>query len=162
MHTGHQAIAQHAYTHMGRRVWLELPTKNCNTNKPNLTPTQLSLRVSFLRSQIRGLHYIEGLVVSDYATFVDKLALYQRPKFLVGMNTLSKVEDPSSYFNGEQGVKNAIEVLCKKDAMFIVYPRLGSPMHVCKSQRLKEICHMVTQTYEPIDISSTAIRKGCV
>lgn len=163
LHQGHIQMAAIAAQRTSLPIWFELCVNNIE--KAAIDAAQLSRRVeqNFLQ---------HGLLISCATKFIDKAALFPEVTFVVGADTLERI-DAVRFYGHRIARDKAIGQLHDAGCRFLVFGRRyhsstalqHSP--TCKfygadlslSPRLRELCNFVSQDEFDEPISSSEIRK---
>jgi hypothetical protein len=154
LHEGHLQIARIARRLFTQAVDFEISITN--VDKPELSFEDVSNRVMPLVSH--------GTVwITRAPTFLDKARLFSESRFLVGVDTIVRVADPSYYAGGERDRNEAIDRLTSLGCRFLVFGRLiGGKFRtltdICLPAALQNIASGITEAEFRCDLSSTSIR----
>ena len=126
-----------------------------NLDKPSLDYLDLQQRVSLLAPH-------GDVVLTNAPTFLEKAELYPGTTFVVGIDTLIRIENPK-YYSSIADRDAAVARLIALDSTFIVFGRYynGTYQHLDNAgltTALKSQCSMVPESTFRQDISSTDIR----
>ena len=153
-HQGHVRMKEIAEQHLGATVAFEISA--FNVDKPPLDYIDLAERQSHLDGK--------SLVFTHAATFLEKSALFPGAAFVVGIDTLTRIDDPKYYGHSEQAKEAAIKTFADGGHHFLVFGRLShdnflSLTDVEISPALRKLCTSVPESEFREDISSSAIRS---
>ena len=153
VHEGHLKMKGIAETLIEKPVHFELSVKN--VDKPSLDYLDLQQRVSLLAPH-------GDVVLTNAPTFLEKAELYPGTTFVVGIDTLIRIENPK-YYSSIADRDAAVARLIALDSTFIVFGRYynGTYQHLDNAgltTALKSQCSMVPESTFRQDISSTDIR----
>jgi nicotinamide mononucleotide (NMN) deamidase PncC len=152
-HQAHFDIRQLAEQKLGTTVAFELSA--FNVDKPPLDFIDLKQRQDWLGEA--------PVVFTHAATFLEKSALFPGATFVVGIDTLKRI-DESKYYGGSDSAKADAIAQFKDDGhQFLVFGRaidnhFQTLSNVQISQNLRELCIEVAEEEYRLDISSTKIR----
>jgi len=155
VHPGHIKVAERAYEITHQPVWFEISIRNCS--KPMIDWLSIDERV-------RGLihHFdnpaIAGVVITHAPLFVDKAAIFHEPTFVVGMDTMERIDNESMYDSRNDYV-DAINFLIRSNSQFLAFDRKGTnkPKYF-NHAGLNSICTFVND-YRDAGESSTQVRQ---
>lgn len=142
-HQGHLDIVEHASTKYGQRIWLEISLEN--THKPTVDFYSMLTRKDALHRRLRNHPWFAGTVITNKAFFIEKAALFDRPRFIMGSDTFNRFDDHT---------ESHADFL--KQAGLVVYPRVGTKIQWSNSL-LSGGADFVD--YQPTNISSTEVRR---
>ena len=151
IHEGHRGMISVARNMLGKDVTLELSIRN--VDKPPL---------DFLTMSERYTDEFE-LVFSNAPTFVEKSAIFPDSTFVVGLDTIVRIDEPR-YYGSEAARNQALAAMAGRGARFLVFGRqsgesFNTLADISLSKTLKHICTAVTEDQFRQDISSSAIRS---
>lgn len=170
IHKGHLAIL-HSYRKgiHERRVYLELTTKNCESSKnvysidDKLNSLYL-LGHSIIVTNVPNFALKSSLIVNAKEIFGESYIPYKTIHFLVGIDTVERINDLKYYRDSIHQFQYEMELLTYNNANFIVFPRSGKTLaNLELREELTKLCklpHEVGCNYTPLDISSTQIRES--
>ncbi len=100
--------------------------------------------------------------ITNATTFLEKVIHFdpfntQTTCFLVGMDTISRIDDPAYYLNSQDERDRCLKLIKGRSGRFIVFPRAGIENHI-PSKEMSELVEFV-KDFTPVDISSTTIRN---
>ena len=95
-------------------------------------------------------------------TFVEKSALFPGATFVVGLDTIVRIEDPK-YYDNESARDDAIRVMADRGNRFLVFGRVfGDEFQTLDSvgvmPALRELCTGIPESEFRLDVSSTEMR----
>jgi hypothetical protein len=151
IHEGHRGMVSSARDMLGQDVTLELSIRN--VDKPPL---------DFLTMSERCTDEFD-LVFSNAPTFVEKSALFPDSVFVVGLDTIARIDEPR-YYGSETARNKALATMAGRGARFLVFGRqtnesFNTLADVSLSKTLKDMCTAVTEDQFRHDISSSEIRS---
>lgn len=151
IHDGHRGMITAAGNMLGMDVTLELSIRN--VDKPPL---------DFLTMSERCSDEFE-LVFSNAPTFVEKSAIFPDTTFVVGLDTIVRIDEPR-YYGSEAARNQALATMAGRGARFLVFGRqtgesFSTLTEVSLSKTLKDMCTAVTEDQFRHDISSTEMRS---
>ena len=150
IHDGHRGMISTARELLGQDVTLELSIGN--VDKPPLDFLTMSERYTDEFS----------LVFTNAPTFVEKSAIFPESVFLVGLDTIIRIDEPR-YYHSETARNKALATMADRGTRFLVFGRktgtsFNALADVSLSKTLQDICTEVTQDQFRNDISSSEIR----
>ncbi len=154
-HWGHERMASLAAARYGARVTFELSITN--VDKPPLDFIELSDRLE----QLAG----RDVLVTRAARFVEKARLAPGCTFVVGVDTIERIGDPS-YYGGDSTRRDAaIAAIAHEGCRFLVFGRFLSGRFLTLSDvsvlpALRTLCDFVSESEFHADVSSTDLRGG--
>jgi len=156
LHEGHLAIAH----------YIESKYKNANVifeichspyGKDIITEEDMNRR--FKQFELIG----RNVVSSPYVSFLEKsryfprVVSHQSIEFLVGLDTIERINNPAFYFNSVRERDRCISLMSSNYVKFHVFSRHSYDRpELC--EQLMSICTFYDD-FEPIEISSTRIRN---
>ncbi|MDA0272296.1 MAG: hypothetical protein O3C68_03475 [Proteobacteria bacterium] len=151
IHDGHRGIIRTARDLLGQDVTLELSIRN--VDKPPL---------DFLTMSDRCTEEFD-LVFTNAPTFVEKSAIFPESIFIVGLDTIIRIDEPR-YYGSESARNNALATMADRGTRFLVFGRqtgksFNTLADVSLSKTLGDMCTAVTEAQFRHDISSTEIRS---
>lgn len=153
IHPGHMAIVQWASENLNRPIWLEISIDN--VDKSSLDYLDLQHRqLAILDAKLRGLP-IEGVMYTHRPKFLQKTFLYNKPIFLVGSDTYSRIVN-QKYYESAEDMANTFEQFRMYGVKFYVFPRPGYNYDV-PSELVNNT--IVVHEFEQAGHSSTGIRQ---
>jgi len=155
VHGGHMRIAREAYKATGKPVWFEISLNNCS--KPTIDWISLRDRLTSFE-HYKDEEAFAGIILSQAPLFVDKASLYEKPTFLVGTDTIQRIDD-QRFYEDFNHYSNSITRLVSSGSKFRVYQRKGAVGQRMRHMGLLKTCTIVTD-YEDLGESSTEIRKA--
>lgn len=156
LHQGHLAMADHAAKVYGAGCCFELSV--ANVDKPQLSIEEVQRRMD----QPFGSH---GLIISNAARFVEKSTIYRGGVFVVGADTLIRLDDVRYYEDSQQKRDDSIGKIADNGCRFLVFGRMIANKFVDSENlnigvRLRGLCEFVSQNDFDMSISSTQIRDA--
>ena len=153
-HEGHFLMQEIAEQKLGSEVAFELSIEN--VDKPDLDYFDMQDRLKLVGTK--------PLIFSRAATFVEKSEVFQAVTFVVGMDTLLRIDDKKYYGHSEAAKLEAIELLAKRNHRFLVFGRVKDEEfqgleQVKLTPQLKALCIEVPESEFRIDLSSTELRS---
>lgn len=161
---GHLEIAHYAKKAFNKNIfYFELSIDN--VDKLDCTK-YLNVEDMDLKSRINQFDKIcETIIITRASTFVQKSFLFPNSIFVVGTDTLSRINNNKYYFNSNLQKLECINKIKRKRCRFLVFPRYPNldsrKVYIC--DKLKELCLFIEEfnlDYIPNDISSTKIRES--
>lgn len=154
-HQAHFDIRQLAEKKLGTTVAFELSA--FNVDKPPLDFIDLKRRQDWLGDA--------PVVFTHAATFLEKSALFPGATFVVGIDTLQRIDEPKYYGGSNSAKAEAIDRFRDNGHQFLVFGRTVADQfltlsNVQISQGLRTLCIEVAEEEHRLDISSTKIRTG--
>lgn len=154
-HEAHFSIRDIAEKYLGTPVAFEISA--FNVDKPPLDYIDLYER----QQNLRG----EPLIFTRAAKFSEKSALFPGATFVVGIDTLIRIDDAKYYGDSEDAKATAIEAFALAQHRFLVFGRHfdGRFQHLDQvelSPRLRALCTEVPENEFRHDISSSEIRSS--
>lgn len=152
-HEGHLQMREVAEHMLGRKVFFELSIEN--VDKPDLDFFAMRDRQDWLDDA--------PLVFTRAATFAEKSKLFPGAAFVVGIDTLIRIDDKKYYGQSEQAKQSALVSLAENGHEFLVFGRLveGTFQGLDDfdiSPTLRAICTQVPEDKFRVDVSSTELR----
>lgn len=164
LHAGHLAIANYAEVKYEKYVQFEF----CKSpyDKAVLSEQEVAKRLgqfsllgreciatdntSYVQKCSRNAKklYVDGSIVESIRMEIT---------FLVGADTIQRIDDPKYYFGSAAERDRCIQLIRKSKANFLVFPRAG---HLTPklSPATMSLCSFA-EDFQPVDISSTELRK---
>ncbi len=163
-HHGHEQMARVAEKLLGAPVAWELPIENAD--KPPLDYLEMARR-------LRQFGADESVYLTRAATFAAKAELFPGATFIVGADTLPRIDQPRFYGHGEAARDAAINAIAARGCKFLVFGRLmpldgaagdagfRSLSRLEVSPALRAICidEVAAERFRA-DVSSTELRTG--
>jgi len=153
LHDGHRGMIEVGrQKHPGDLV-LELSIEN--VDKPPLDFITMSERLTD--------EY--DMVFTRAATFAEKSAIFPGTTFMVGLDTIVRIDDPK-YYNGSLEKRDkAIDDIANRGNRFLVFGRIHQDSFqtlsdVSLTEPLRHLCEEVSADEFRLDISSTELRAG--
>ncbi|MEC8644010.1 MAG: hypothetical protein VXX78_01475 [Pseudomonadota bacterium] len=152
LHRGHKEIILLAEKKLNARPALEISIKN--VDKPPL---------DFVSMKERNVPDYE-IVFTNAATFEEKAELFPGSTFIVGVDTLARI-DQARYYNGKRNKSRILEKFRKQKIRFLVFGRQVSGQFLTLSSiqispALLALCDEVSESEFRVDMSSSAIRAS--
>jgi nicotinic acid mononucleotide adenylyltransferase len=154
IHQGHIKVAELAYQRTGSPVWFELSLTNCS--KPMIDWVSLEQRLHAIHTY-RNNPAIAGVVCTKAPLFVQKAVLFKNATFVVGRDTILRI-DNQSFYPSRQAYIDGINELIQRSAKFLVFDRKGTKDIPFRHLGLDKICTTITD-YVDNGENSTEIRK---
>ena len=152
-HEGHFKMREIAERKIGSEVALELSIEN--VDKPDLDYFDMEDRFK----------WVDGapLIFSRAATFVEKSEVFDKVTFVVGIDTLIRIDDKKYYGDSEAAKLEAIELLANRGHRFLVFGRVREGTfqgldQVMLTGALRDLCTEVPEHEFRVDLSSTELR----
>lgn len=151
-HEGHNRMRELATEHLGGDVVLELSIRN--VDKPPLDFLTMQERLTLVEPS--------PLIFTNAPTFVEKSAIFPGATFVVGTDTLVRIQD-SRYYENDDARDEAIALLIERGNRFLVFGRMEHGEFVTLDDvdvrdDLKAICTGINEATFRADVSSTEIR----
>ncbi len=155
LHAGHQRMAEVAGEYCGRAVTFELSI--ANVEKPPLDFIEIADRLGQFQSQ--------RVLLTRAPTFVEKSAIAPGCTFVVGVDTLVRIGDPSYYGRDPARRDAAIAAMGNLGCRFLVFGRVADGgfetlSDVVVPPALRAICDEVGESQYREDVSSTELRRA--
>ncbi len=140
---------------LGRPVGFELAV--INADKPSLPATELAARMT---QDFDG----RPLWLTNAAMFAEKASLFPSMTFIVGVDTIARVDDLRFYRNDAAQRLAAMRAIATQQCRFLVFARRVSQTvltlaDLSLSEPLRELCSDVSGDDFLIDLSSTELRQ---
>ena len=153
IHQGHQTIARVAETRLDYPIHFELSVTN--VDKPALSYWHLERR-------IQGLKTVGPYVFTSAPTFREKAALFPNACFLVGADTILRI-DNDRYYASPSDRLAAIDYITSQNCRFLVFGRMidgsfNTLSDLSLSPQLDQLCDEVTASEFREDIASSDLR----
>ncbi len=154
-HQGHLVMRKIAEKHLGTPVAFEISA--FNVDKPPL---------DYIDFHERETHLDDApLVFTHAAKFIEKAGLFPGATFVVGIDTLVRIDDAKYYGDSEVEKAAAISAFASRHHQFLVFGRVHngnfqSLDQVMLSPELRALCISVPESEFRLDISSSEIRSG--
>jgi len=161
LHEGHRRIVSVAAERLERPVAYEISITN--VDKPPLDFVEIDTRVRGLRGETAS----ELILLTDAPTFRAKASLFPDCTFVVGADTIARVDDPK-YYTGESGsFATAIDHIADHGCRFLVFGReiegrFRTLSDLKLPPALHKLCDEVAAEEFREDVSSTALRAKAV
>ncbi len=151
LHDGHRAMMENACQQFGTGA-LEISISN--VDKPP---------IDFLTMEERNTDEFD-VVFTNAPTFVQKSRLFPGAVFVVGLDTVVRIDDPKYYASGEER-DDALDAMAGRGIRFLVFGRrVGDAFKtlsdVSLSSALQAMCIEVDEDAFRADISSTELRRS--
>ncbi len=155
LHDGHAAMARYAEQHYGATVAFEICANN--VDKPRLNYIALRHRVSQFDAST-------PVWLTNTPTFVAKARCFPGVKFVVGIDTATRIGEAKYYGNDPARLASAVGELAALGCGFLVFGRtVGGRFtglnDIALPAALRALCTAVPETEFRHDVSSTALRK---
>lgn len=166
LHVGHLAIAQYVEDKFQEQVLFEICDYPFDKNP--VSQEDLAKRVkqfTMLSRPVITSHNVTFLEKSNYDAVSTYKNIFHADAyksvdiiFIVGADTITRIDDIKYYCNSEREKKRAMAILESRGVKFLVFPRIG---HLTDglSPDIMRLCDFVTD-FEPVDISSTEVREA--
>ena len=152
-HEGHFTIRHLAEQKLGVEVAFEISA--FNVDKPPLDYIDIQRRHLWLND--------EPQVFTRAATFLEKSAIFPGVTFVVGLDTLVRIDNAKYYGDSDIARAAAIETFRQRGHKFLVFGRLSdgefqnlATAEIC--DELRSLCIEVPEQEFRLDVSSSAIR----
>ena len=158
LHDAHLAMANLACRRLQRPVWFEISVEN--VDKPVLDFIEIANRT-------RQAHHPHGMLLTRTPTFELKSHLFAGCVFIVGLDTIARINEPRYYNNDIAEMARSIRTIAENGCRFLVFARkqynistIGSNFKVGGSldSQLDELCEFVPADEFCMELSSTDIR----
>ena len=158
LHKGHLRIAKIAREQFDLDVWYELSV--VNVEKKALTWTELEARMSQ-----NFCAQTSPVMLTHAATFEEKLTLFPEAVFVVGVDTLVRIDDFRFYRDSKHREQVLDQFQTRPDGYrFLVFGRWQSDEFLLEQvkidDRLRQSCQFVPQSKFDVRISSSEIRTS--
>ena len=169
-HEAHQAMAELALAKFQKQLehfgdgnsepalWFELSVSNVEKSALNFETAKQRTSQTFGDPKF-------GVVLTSAPTFEEKLKLFPNSTFVVGADTILRIDDARFYDNAEhrERVLSSFEFQDSKRPRFLVFGRWNEAGFVEGKREISELlsrqCQFISQTEFDMRISSTQIRK---
>ncbi|MFN3236381.1 MAG: CinA family protein [Pseudomonadales bacterium] len=156
-HEGHFEMRRLAEQHLQQTVHFELSVDN--VDKPPLDFFDMRDRQILLDHA--------PLAFTRAATFVEKSALCPGATFVIGIDTLTRIDDIKYYHHSAADKEEALQTLASRGHQFLVFGRLVNDrfqgVHdVALSDTLRAMCREIPESEFRLDISSTEVREKLI
>lgn len=150
LHEGHERMMAVANRMLDSDCALEVSIRN--VDKPPLDYLSMAER--------QDDRY--AVVFSNAPTFLEKSAIFPASTFIVGLDTLLRIDEPR-YYGSEKDRDDAISTMASRGNRFLVFGRLHDGHFqtlsaVTVSKALRQLCTEVPESEFRVDISSSALR----
>lgn len=153
LHSGHIEMASYAVQSLRLPLWYELSITNAD--KRSIAASETMIRVS----QDFGSC---GVVITRAPTFAEKLEVFPNSTFVVGADTITRVDDVRFYLN-EAHRRSVLDGFARQSARFLVFGRSFNNQFwsddVVISESLRALCDFVPRSEFENPNSSTQIRN---
>ncbi|MBX3414072.1 MAG: hypothetical protein KF708_15400 [Pirellulales bacterium] len=156
LHEGHRHMAAVAQEWLGKSVEFEISVEN--VDKPRLDYTEMAARLAQFSDRT--------VWFSRAATFFAKALSFPGATFVVGVDTVERINDPRYYHKSEANRDDAIRWIAACGCRFLVFgrcdPRRGFVTlgDLNLSPSLVELCQAVPESSFRKDVSSTELRRA--
>ncbi len=152
LHDGHLAMAQFAARHYGAPVAFEICANN--VDKPRLNYLALRHRVSQFDAST-------PVWVTNTATFVEKARRFPGVKFVVGVDTASRIGEAKYYGNDPARLAAAVGELAALGCEFLVFGRTvgGRFIGVWTTSRFPRRCARCARPFPKPSFGTTSRRQ---
>lgn len=153
LHDGHRGMIEVARRRHAGDLVLELSIEN--VDKPPLDYMTMSERST--------AEY--NLVFTRAATFAEKSAIFPGATFIVGLDTIVRIDDPKYYDGSQEKRDQAIDAIANRGNRFLVFGRLHDDSFqtlsdVSLTGALGRLCDEVSADEFRLDVSSTELREA--
>ena len=153
LHDGHRGMIDVARRRQAGDLVLELSIEN--VDKPPLDYMTMSERST--------AEY--NMVFTRAATFAEKSAIFPGATFIVGLDTIVRIDDPKYYEGSPEKRDQAINAIAHRGNRFLVFGRLHGESFqtlsdVSLTRPLGRLCDEVSADEFRLDISSTELREA--
>jgi nicotinamide mononucleotide (NMN) deamidase PncC len=154
-HEGHFKMRDVAEQMLGSEVALELSIEN--VDKPDLDYFDMEDRHQLVNGA--------PIIFSRAATFVEKSEVFESVTFVVGIDTLLRIDDKKYYGNSDAAKLEALRLLVDRGHRFLVFGRLKDGRFQGLSDaslttELRSICTEIPESEFRVDLSSTELRSN--
>jgi cytidyltransferase-like protein len=154
VHEGHIKVAEKACVREGKPVWFEISLTNCS--KPIVDWVSLQERIASFDAY-KNTAAIAGFIFTNEPLFVRKARLFTEPIFVVGRDTLARVDNPA-FYDSKNDYSDAINEMGNRNTHFLVFDRKGAPPLPFRHLGLEKICTIV-DGYTDVGENSTDVRR---
>jgi len=154
-HDGHIKVARKAYELAGKPVWFEISIRNCS--KPSVDWISCRNRIDSF-SKYESDPALGGIVLTQEPLFVKKSRLFPGATFIVGMDTLNRIDDYKYYDTNNEYV-NAINEMVHRGVNFLAFNRKGVLRKPYKHIGMERMVQVIDD-YEDAGENSTEIRSN--
>lgn len=155
VHDGHIRVAEHAYKLTGKAVWFEISMTNCD--KPAVDWVSLQERITSFDNHKKN-PALAGFVITNEPLFVNKARLFREPIFIVGRDTIARIDHPR-FYDSNNIYTSAVNELVKRKVNFLVFNRKGYLTGPFLHLGLEGLCTTVDD-YEDKGETSTNARES--
>jgi nicotinic acid mononucleotide adenylyltransferase len=157
IHEGHLGMAAWVLRNRGQGTVLELCVRNAA--KPPLDFIAIRDRLAGISKAISAGSDVRGTTLTNSGLFVEKARLFPGCTFLVGTDTLARVND-ATFASRPGRLAEDFEEIAGRGCRFLAFPRPGHPLdRGMLPLPLYRITEVVTDDYTPSPVSSTELRK---
>lgn len=158
LHDGHLTMAMLAARRCLRPLWFEISVEN--VDKPTLDFVEIANRT-------HQTHHPHGMILTRTPTFERKSKLFPGCIFVVGADTIARINEPRYYQNDIIAMNESIRTIAENECRFLVFARKLSKIASVGSNfrestplipRLDALCEFVSADEFCMEISSTDIR----
>ena len=155
-HDGHHQMAGIAAKRLGEPVYYEISIQN--VDKP-------ALGSATIRKRLQQFDASENVLLTRTPLFDQKANLFRDATFIVGADTVIRLDD-AKYYQGDIALRDqSIERLHSLGASFLVFGRLidrkfESAKTISLSPSLRSLCQFVPETEFRIDLQSRDLRES--
>jgi nicotinamide mononucleotide (NMN) deamidase PncC len=155
LHAAHTRMAEVAEERFGGRIIFELSI--ANVDKPPLDFIEIADRLEQFKER--------RVLLTRAATFVEKAMIAPGCVFIVGVDTLVRIGDPTYYGDDPTKRDAAIAAIAQSGCRFLVFGRVANGgfqtlSDVFVPKALRGLCDKVLESDFRDDISSTALRHA--
>ncbi|MEM9410061.1 MAG: hypothetical protein AAGA30_03040 [Planctomycetota bacterium] len=155
LHQAHLQMAKIASERCGLSCWFELSVGN--VDKVTIGLEEIATRTS----QNFGPH---GMIISKLPTFLQKSYAYPEAIFVVGADTIIRINDRRYYENSFASMRQSIQNIARNGCKFLVFARMvGNKLlerqNIKLVGELDDLCSFVPKEDFVMRISSSEIRK---
>jgi len=155
LHDGHVAMARFAERHYGVPVAFEICANNVDKARLNYIA---------LRHRVSQFDASTPVWVTNTATFVEKARCFPGVKFVVGVDTASRIGEAKYYGNDAARLTSAVGELAALGCGFLVFGRTVNGRFtgladIALPDALRALCTAVPEAEFRHDVSSTELRK---
>jgi nicotinamide mononucleotide (NMN) deamidase PncC len=155
-HDGHRRMAAVAAKLLERPVEYEISIEN--VDKPRLDYTEMATRLAQFDDA--------PLWFTRTPTFLEKSLFFQHAFFIVGVDTIERINDPKYYGGSEANRDNALRLIGVRGCRFLVFGRADSARgfrtlsDLQLADPLCDLCQEVREDDFRADVSSTELRRS--
>lgn len=160
LHAGHRRMMELAISKTGRAGYYELSITNAD--KASLTIEQLAKRIN--AKEIDQRFAPAGLLLSRLPMFEQKAAAFPGAIFIVGADTLRRINDLKYYASSENNFGHSIGAIAEHSVRFLVFGRDDDGRFLDQEAlqlrpELEVLCDFVPREEFEMDISSSSLRS---